>query len=172
MKKLVFVVIGVIAVVGLLTAFDGDCRGRNDGEHHPMRDKMSKGGDHSKMMQGKHDGFQMMCEELDLSDDQKEQMNDLRIKDKKDMIAIEADLKLLEIDKRSALKDKNFKQAKSVSREISKLKEQIAIKRIEQHEKRWNILTPEQKEKAEELMDEHPRREFQNSPKLKKIKRK
>ena len=155
MKKLVFVVIGVIAVIGLLTAFDGDCRGIKDGEHHPMKDKMSRGGDHSKMMQGKHDGFQMMCEELDLSDDQKEQMNDFRIKDKKEMIVIEADLKLLEIDKRSAMKDKNFKQAKSVAKEISKLKEQIAINRIEQHEQRWNILTPEQKEKAEELKGEH-----------------
>ena len=71
MKKLVFVVIGIIAVVGLLTAFDGDCKGRNDGEHNPMRDKMSKGGDHSKMMQMKHNGFQMMCEELELTETQK-----------------------------------------------------------------------------------------------------
>ena len=172
MKKLVFVVIGVIAVIGLLTAFDGDCRGHNDGERHPMKDKMFKEGGHPGMMQGNHDGFQMMHKELDLTDDQKEQMKDLRIEEKKDMIIIEADLKLLEIDKMSAMRDKNFKQAKGVSREISKIKEQIAIKRIEQHEKRWNILTPKQKEKAEELMDEHPRREFQNSPKLKKIKRK
>ena len=173
MKKLVFVVIGVIAVIGLLTAFDGDGRKFDDGEHYGMRGKMFKNGEHNGMMQGMHNnGYRMMYEELNLTNKQKEQMNDLRIKDKKDMIVIEADLKLLEIDKRSALKDKNFKQAKSVSREISKLKEQIAIKRIEQHEKRWNILTPEQKEKAEELMDEHPRREFQDSPKLKKIKRK
>ena len=166
MKKLVFVVIGVIAVIGLLTAFDGDCRGHNDGEHHQMKDKMSRGGDHPKMMQGRHDGFQMMCEELDLTDDQKKQMNDLRIKEKKGMIVIEADLKLLEIDKMSAMKDKNFKQAKGVAKEISKLKEQIAIKRIEQHEKRWNILTPKQKEKAEELMGEH------HPQKSKKLKRK
>ena len=166
MKKLVFVVIGVIAVIGLLTAFDGDCRGIKDGEHHPMKDKISRDGDHPKMMQGKHDGFQMMYRELDLTDDQKEQMEDLRIKGKKDMIVNNADLKLLGIDKMSAMKDKDFKQAKSVSREISKLKEQIAIKRIEQHEQRWNILTPEQKEKAEELMGEH------HSPKRKVLKRK
>ena len=166
MKKLVFVVIGVIAVIGLLTAFDGDCGGHGDGERHPMKDKMFKGGEHPKMMQGRHDGFQMMCEELDLTDEQKEQMEDLRISSRKDMIVTEADLKILEIDKRSALKDKDFKQAKAVTKEIFKLRQQGAIKRIEQHEQRWNILTPKQKEKAEELMEEH-------RPKnIKKLKRK
>ena len=172
MKKLVFVVIGVIAVIGLLTAFDGEGRRFNEGEHHPMRGRMFKDGGHPRMMKGMHDGYQMMCEELNLTDKQKEKMEDLRISNKKEIITERANLELLDIDKRSAMKDKNFKQAKSVSREISKLKEQIAIKRIEQQEQRWNILTPEQQEKAEELMGEHPRREFQNSPKLKKIKRK
>ena len=166
MKKLVFVVIGVIAVIGLLTAFDGDCRGRNDGEHHPMRDKMSKGGDHSKMMQGKHDGFQMMCEELELTDSQKEQMEELRITSKKEMITAESEIKLLEIDKKSALKDKNFKQAKKIVGDIFEIKQEMAENRIEQHEQRWNILTPEQKEKAEELKGEH------HPQKLKKLKRK
>lgn len=172
MKKLVFVVIGVIAVIGLLTAFDGDCRGHNDGEHHQMRDKMSKGGDHSKKMQVKHDGFQMMCEELELTDTQKEQMEELRISSKKGMIVAESDLKLLEIDKRSAMKDKNFKQAKKIVGDIFEIKQEMAENRIEQHEERWNILTPEQREKAEELKKEHPRRDSKNSPKLKKLKRK
>ncbi len=166
MKKLVFVVIGVIAVVGLLTAFDGDGRGFNEGEGRPMRDKMFKDGDHPKMMQGMHDGYQMMCEELDLTDEQKEQMEDLRIKGKKSKIVANADLELLGIDKRGAMKDKDFKQAKDITKDIFKLKQQNAISRIEQQEQRWNILTPEQKEKAEELMGEH------HSPKRKIQKRK
>lgn len=166
MKKYVFVVIGVIAVIGLLTAFDGDGRGCSEGEHHPMRDRMFKDGNHHEMMQGMHDGYQMMCEELELTDKQKEQMEDLHIKGKKDMIVNNADLKLLEIDKRSAMRDKEFEVAKDVTKDIFKLKEQIAIKRIVQQEDRWNILTPEQKEKAEELMGEH------HSPKRKILKRK
>ena len=166
MKKLVFVVIGIIAVIGLLTAFDGEGRRYNDCDQHPMKGKMLKDGDHNNKMQGMHDGYQMMCEELDLTDEQKEQMEDLRINNKKEMITVRASLELLEIDKRSAMKDKNFKQAKSVAKEISKLKEQIAINRIEQHEQRWNILTTEQKEKAEELKGEH------HPQKLKKLKRK
>ena len=166
MKKFVFVVIGIIAVIGLLTAFDGDCRGHNDGERHPMKDKMFKDGGHPKMMQRMHDGHQMMCEELELTDEQKEQIEDLRINGKKEMITARANLKLLEIDKRSAMKDKDFKQANAVTKNIFKLKEQIAIKRIEQQEQRWNILTSEQKEKAEELMGEH------HPKKIKKLKRK
>ena len=166
MKKLAFVVIGVIAVIGLLTAFDGDGRGFNEGEHHPMRGKMFKDGDHQKMMQGKHNEYQMMCEELDLTDEQKEQMEDLHIKNRKEMITERANLELLEIDMRSAMKDKNFKQAKSVTKEIFKMKQDIAISRIDQQEERWNILTPEQKEKAEELKGEH------HSPKRKILKRK
>jgi len=168
MKKLVFVVIGVIAVIGLLTAFDGDCRGSNDGEHHQMKDKMSKNGGHS----GMQDGYQMMCEELELTDTQKEQMEALRINNKKEMIVAESEFKLLEIDKRSALRDKNFKQSKKLTGDIFKIKQEMAEKRIEQQEQRWNILTAEQQEKAEELRKEHPRKESQNSPKLKKIKRK
>jgi len=167
MKKLTFVVIGVIAVIGLLTAFDGDCRGSNDGENHPMRDKMNKDGGH----RGMQDGYQMMCEELELTDTQKDQMEELRISSKKKMIVTESDLKILEIDKRSALRDKNFKQSKKLTGDIFKIKQKMAENRIEQQEQRWNILTPEQQEKADELRKEHPRRESQNSPKLKKLKR-
>ena len=167
MKKLTFVVIGVIAVIGLLTAFDGDCRGSNDGENHPMRDKMNKDGGH----RGMQDGYQMMCEELELTDAQKDQMEEFRISSKKEMIVAESDLKLLAIDKRIALRDKNFKQAKKLSGEISEIRQEIAEKRIEQQEQRWNILTPEQQKKADELRGEHPRRESNHSPKLKKLKR-
>jgi len=159
MKKLVFVVIGVIAVIGLLTAFAGDGRGFKDCDQHQMKGRMNKDGDHPKMMQGMHDGYQMMCEELDLTDEQKEQMEDLHIRNRKEMITERANLELLDIDKRSAMKDKNFKQAKSVTKEIFKMKQDIAISRIDQQEERWNILTPEQQEKAEELRGEHPRRE-------------
>jgi len=167
MKKLVFVVIGIIAVIGLLSAFDGDCRGTKDGEHHPMRDKMLKDGDHHSKMQGMHhDGYLMMCEELDLTNEQKEQMEDLRIKNKKEMITVKASLELLEIDKRSAMKDKDFKQAKAVTKKIFEKKQDVAISRIEEHKQRWNILTPEQKEKAEEMRGEH------RSPKRKILKRK
>ncbi len=168
MKKLVFVVIGVIAVIGLLTAFDGDCRGSNDGEHHQMKDKMNKNGGHS----GMQDGYQMMCEELELTDTQKEQMEELRINSKKEMIVAESELKLLEIDKRSALKDKNFKLSKKLTGDIFEIKQEMAENRIEQQEQRWNILTSEQQEKAEEMRKEHPRSESNHSPKLKKIKRK
>jgi len=167
MKKLTFVVIGVIAVIGLLTAFDGDCRGSNDGERHSMRDKMEKDGGH----RGMHDGYQMMCEELELTDTQKDQMEGLRISSKKEMIVAESDLKLLAIDKRSAMKDKNFKLAKKLSGDIFEIKQEMAENRIKQQEQRWNILTPEQQKKADELRSEHPRRESNHSPKLKKLKR-
>lgn len=163
MKKLAFVVLGVIAVIGLLTAFDGEGRRFNDGDHHPMKDRMFKDGDRQGRM---YDGFENMCEELELTDEQIEKMEALQISSKKDMINTGAELKILEINKRTAMKNKDFKQARAITKEIFKLKEQIAIKRIENQEKRWNILTPEQQEKADELKGEH------RPLKHKKIKRK
>ena len=158
MKKLAFVVIGVVAVIGLLTAFDGDGRNFRDGEHHRMKD--------GNRQERVYDGFDKMCEELELTDKQIEQLEDLKISGKKDMIVASADLKLLEIDKKTAMKDKDFKQAKAVTEEIFKLKEQIAINKIDHQEKRWNILTPEQQEKADELRGER------RPAKHKKMKRK
>ncbi|MDP8204019.1 MAG: Spy/CpxP family protein refolding chaperone [Candidatus Tenebribacter mawsonii] len=169
MKKLAFVLIGIIAVIGLLTAFDGDCRGIKDGEHRSMKGKMFNDGDRQDRM---HDGYEMMCEELDLTDEQKEQVEDLRISSKKEMIVAGSDLKLLEIDKRIAMKNKDFKLAKKLTGDIFEIKQEMAENRIEQQKQRWNFLTPEQQEKAEELMLDHPRREFQDNPKLKKLKRK
>jgi len=157
MKKLVFVVIGVIAVIGLLTAFDGDCKEGKD--HHNKK----------QMMQERKIE---VCEELELTNAQKEQMEELRISSKKEMITAESEIKLLEIDKRSALKDKNFKLAKKLTGDIFEIKQEMAENRIEKQEQRWNLLTPEQQEKAEEMRKEHPRKESNHSPKLKKQKRK
>ena len=162
MKKLALVVIGVIAVIGLLTAFDGDGKRNDEGDCHSMKNKLEKSEEHH----GMQDGYQMMCEELELTDTQKEQMEELRISSKKEMITAESEIKLLEIDKKSALKDKDFKRAKKIVGDIFEIKQEMAENRIEQHEQRWNILTPEQKEKAEELKSEH------HPQKLKKIKRK
>jgi hypothetical protein len=158
MKKLAFVVIGVVAVIGLLTAFDGDGRNFRDGEHHRMKD--------GNRQERVYDGFDKMCEELELTDKQIEQLEDLKINGKKDMIVASADLKLLEIDKKTAMKEKDFKQAKAVTEEIFKIKEQMAINKIEHQEKKWNILTLEQQEKAEELRGER------RPAKHKKMKRK
>jgi len=157
MKKLVFVVIGVIAVIGLLTAFDGDCKeGKN---HHNKKQMMNE-------------KISDVCEELELTAAQKEQMEELRTNSKKEMISAESEIKLLEIDKKSALKDKNFKLAKKLTGDIFEIKQEMAEVRIEQQEQRWNILTPEQQAKAEEMREEHPRKNMKNASKLKKQQRK
>jgi len=150
MKKLVFVVIAVVAVVGILTAFDGDgCKGGN----HPRKDGMHQ--KHMGKMEAQHDRYEMICDELDLTDKQKEQLEDLRDSRQKFMIVQKSDIKLLEIDRRNAMKDKDFKLAKKLTQDIFKIKQEIAISKIEQDERRWNILTPEQQKKAEELRKEH-----------------
>lgn len=155
MKKLAFVVIGVLAVVGLLMAFDGDCKEFTGGKRHPMQERNLNNARNLGMMKDMSGQYEMICEQLELTEKQKEQIEDLRLSSKKFMIVSGSDIKLLRIDKRKAMKDKNFQLAKKITSDIFKIEEQMAINRIEQNEKRWNIFTPEQKEKAEELRKEH-----------------
>lgn len=150
MKKLVFVMIGVMAVAAILTAFDGDCDNRGN---YPRKEGL-----HEKRMDMKGErleGYETLCEELDLTDKQKEKLEDLKDSRKKFMIVSRSDIKLLEIDRRNAMKDKDFKSAKKLTQDIFKLKQEMAINKIEQDEKRWNVLTPEQQKKADELRKAH-----------------
>lgn len=55
------------------------------------------------------------------------------------------------------MKDKDFKLVKKLTTDIFKIKQEMALDKIDHNEKRWKILTAEQQEKAEELRrDHHP----------------
>ena len=72
------------------------------------------------------------------------------------MIQKQADIKILKIEIREALNEQNFGEAKRVTEKISDIEKELAVNKIEMHEKRWEMLTDEQKEKAKKLMSDKP----------------
>ena len=153
MKKLAITLVMIVGIVVVMSAFEQDCdemgRGRmqyDKGMGHHDRNMMHKDGDH----------FEMMCENLDLDDAQQDKIEKFRSAHRKEMIELKADIEIKLVDKRDAMKDQDFAKIKKITSEIFKLKETIALKNIDQHEKIWNILTTKQQEKAGELRRKGP----------------
>jgi Spy/CpxP family protein refolding chaperone len=153
MKKSYIIVITILVFAGLLTAAEkGMAQGK---ECHPG------------MMQGrfeqKHeDGWMLehMAEELELTDSQLESLRDLHLENKKSMIQKKAEIDILQLDKRTAMKNKDFVEAKKLTRKIFEIKQEMAMNKIDLQEEQWNLLTAEQKLKAEEMKftgKHHPR---------------
>lgn len=153
MKKSYIIVITMLVFAGLLTAIEkGLAQGKED---------------HPGMMQGrfeqKHeDGWRLghMAEELELTDSQQEYLRDLQLENKKFMIQKKAEIDILQVDKSTALKNKDFTEAKKLTAKIFEIKQEMAMNKIELQEEQWNLLTAEQKIKAEEMKFEgkhHPR---------------
>ena len=84
--------------------------------------------------------------EIDLTDQQKKKIDNLMTAHKKEMIDKEAQVKKLHIDQKSAMDNENFKQAKSISDQIYKIKADISKLRIDHLENIYKELTQEQKE--------------------------
>jgi LTXXQ motif family protein len=141
MKKSYVIIIAILLLAGLLTAF----------EHGMEKCPEGKLGITEKFEKKQGDGMMMMAEELELTSTQVETIHELQMENKKFMIRAKADIDILMLDKKAALKDKDFVEAKKITERIFQKKQQMALKRIDIQEDRWNILTEEQKLKAEEL---------------------
>ena len=89
-------------------------------------------------------------EELNLTTEQMDRMDKIRSEQMKENITLNSKIRIMEIDKRNALKDHNFDQAKKITGEIFKIKTNLAKNRIEMRKQRWEILTPEQQKKIDE----------------------
>ena len=152
MKKIILVIAGIVALSAMLMAFDGpgfdpcEKHGR-DFKHPGFKPELE-----SRNVEGSM--FDKIRDELDLTKEQIKQMDELQSSNKKETIRTKADIRILEIDKKDALKIKNFKEAKKIVSDIFKLKETLVIKKIELQEKRWNILDAEQQAKVEEMMQQ------------------
>ena len=168
MKKIILVIAGIIALTTMLMAFDGpgfDPKEKHgkDFEHPKFESKFE-----SRNVEGSM--FDKMHDELDLTKEQMKQMDELNSSNKKETIRTKADIRILEIDKKDALKTKNFKKAKKIVSDIFKLKETLVIKKIEMQEERWNILDAEQQAKVEEMMQQkgHCKKPFEKMDKMKR----
>ncbi len=149
MKRIILTVVGIIALSGILIAFDGDCDHMKEGEMHHR-------GMHPEMRGDDFGGFGMLCEELELTDAQIDELEQLRIAHKKATIQIHSQIAILHVDQKSAFKDHNFDAAKKITARIFELKKNQAIARIEHREAMWDKLTSEQQEKADELIRKKP----------------
>ena len=148
MKKTIILLVIAFLAIGLLSA-EEDCKGFRGEGHGKGSENHGKG----------HDGTMMhekIAEELDLTDDQKTEMRKFQTDNKKMLIQKKSDMKILKIEVYEALAEQKFAEAKRITEKISNIEKEIAVNKIEMHEKRWEILTDEQKEKAKKLMNEKP----------------
>lgn len=150
MKKITITIVMVFALMAMLTAFE-----KHHGEMEKFEGKMHPGEEH--MMREGIGGFDRICDELELTEKQIETMEEMRLDHKKEMIGKHAEIEIMKVDKRFAMKNHNFAKTKKITAKMFDLKKSLAIKKIEQHEIMWNLLTEEQQEKAKELMKDRPR---------------
>ncbi len=168
MKKIILVIAGIVALSTMLMAFDGPgfdpCEKHGKDFEHPKFESKFE----SRNVEGSM--FDKMHDELDLTKEQIKQMDELNSSNKKETIRTKADIRILEIDKKDALKTKNFKKAKKIVSDIFKLKETLVIKKIEIQEERWNILDADQQAKVEEMMQQkgHCKKPFEKMDKMKR----
>ena len=147
MKKITLTIVVVLALASILYGFE-----------HNFRDYDKRGPmpEHHQRTEEDPGFFERLCEELELTDYQIEQMEQMHINQKKRMIQIKSEIEILKIDKWEALKNHNFTQAKEIIEVIADKKLEIALTTIDNMEKRWDLLSDEQKAEAEELMKDRP----------------
>ena len=140
----------VFALMAVLTAFEEPCEemGRFEGKMRPGEERMMREG---------FGGFDRIHEELELTDAQIETIEEMRLAHQKEMIGMHAEIDILRVDEHFAKKNHDFAKSKKITVKIFDLKKSQILKKIEHHEIMWDLLTPEQQEKAEELMKDRPR---------------
>jgi len=164
MKKLIVTLVLVVGIMAALSAFEGMKEHKGKDNEHCQGMKQKNMEKHHKM----GDGFGMLMAELEFTDAQKEQFEDLKIKHQKSVIQLKADIDILKIDKQAAMRNHNFGKMKKKVGSIFELKKEIAIKQVTHHEAMWNILTAEQKDQAEKLMKDKPHSKKMKHKKFKK----
>lgn len=159
MKKTVMTILAVIVTIGLLTAFEG----KWDRKARPgqMQDRPAAS---RRMRYNENDNMGRLYDELELTSVQQDKWNDLRIKHRKEMIDLQADLEKLNIDRQQSMQDHNYDKVKKIITQIGEQRQKMALKRIDHHEKIWDLLTPEQRVKADELRKNQPRFRNHNKP--------
>lgn len=114
-----------------------------------------RGGHHGK--QGGQDRMKRMAEELQLSDAQIDAMKQMRQADRQRNEARRDEAQAL-AKQWVALEDKgDTKGADRIQSQLTSMREEMHIRRLAERGKFQEILTPEQKEKLEQIKAERPR---------------
>jgi Spy/CpxP family protein refolding chaperone len=161
MKKTLVLTVMLFGLFSLMFAQMHDCgQGPKAGNREQGRPNMMP-----KMQMRDH--FRMMAKELDLTEDQMKVMEKNKLDTEKEIATLEAQLKIAQMEHHAAMKDHDYKKAKTHAAKMADVKKDIASKRIDLKEKHWNLLTKEQQEKWEELRFEHPDSEDCGEPMMK-----
>jgi len=135
-----------------------------DADHHPskgqmpMMSQMKSQEGHFMMKQrpgrkSQQMGFPFwMAEELGLTDDQIEKIDDYQDNSRKVAIDVKADIDKLQIDQKNAMDDGNYKEARKIIDQIFLKKATLAKEQITLKEKISSILTEDQKDKLKSLL--------------------
>jgi len=127
-----------------------NCTGNGPGV---MGHKM--GNDHNSRFKkdgmGKDHFGPAMIEQLDLSKDQFEKIHQIKMKYEKNEIEIEADIKKSRIDRREAMRNMNFDEAKKIVKQMSEIRTKKNLSKIDEMAEITKLLSKEQLEKFKDL---------------------
>jgi len=168
MKKIV-ITLTLIATVLLLIA-DDQLSNRNsfqEGDHDCNKMEKEQGNDcregdnhncdfHQEFRKRGEGMFgREFFENINLTDDQKVKIETLRNEHQKKMIAFEAQVATLEIDKKTAVTNEKFQEARNLTTQIGKIHVDMENEKLTLHEKIMNMLNDEQKAKLKEMRENH-----------------
>ena len=108
-----------------------------------------------------------MIEKMNLSEEQKDKIAELRSKNQKEMIDLRAELQKKMIDKRELRRNTDLTRAQLISavKEVNGIKDQIAVARANHQMDVYELLTPEQKKIWQEnkpMMRDHMKMKFKD----------
>lgn len=145
MQRKLIVTALLILSISLLLGMKDDC-GRECPQHKVINPENHQQG----MKFGKEDHPQMdMLHDLELSDAQRENIEKFNIEHKKNMIRLNSEIDIKEIDLHESLRNHDFSKARKLTEEISDLRQEKAVSRIDKTEMIWKQLTEEQRQQLE-----------------------
>lgn len=127
----------------------------------------AKAGPDNKMMRGKKEPMmrgihwwhnEKILEKLNLTEDQSEKINDLRMKTQKEMIKLGASLSEKMIDLKNEMTKEKLDEGKinSMMSDISKIQTSLWTARMQAYLDGAKILTPEQRKKIRSYLSDGP----------------
>jgi len=139
MKKIILIVI--IMAVSIMAFAKGGFSKIGRDRHFDHGD-----GDHRNQISEFRNSIHNL-RDLDLTKEQKDKMEEILTKYRKEIIDFRSKFESLKIDERSEMRKGNFEKAKTISKKVSKIKEEISFSNIDRQKNIYNILTKEQQEK-------------------------
>jgi len=143
MKKVLLITLAIMIISFTLYA------------QNAMNHEMNKSKPGDKQMEMKnHDVMGMhkdMMKELNLTKEQQKKIDAMQVAHKKFMNTKQAEMKNLQIDKKNAMKAEEFNKVKQINKSIADLELEISNKQADHHQAMLKELTPEQKEKMQNM---------------------